>query len=309
MSSPFGRMLLIANPAAGKGRAATLPRLQAALTARGLEHETAITDHAGHAETLARDAVTSGDLRFVVAVGGDGTVQEVVNGLIDAETGKPHRDDTVLGIVPAGTGCDFARTFGLDRAPEKLAKHLDGDGLFPIDIGRIHMHTEDGQPTVRLFHNIANVAYGGMVIKGYQKLPRFMGQARYLVAILGVVREFKRIGATVELAHTTVSDEISNIVIANGQFFGSGMKVAPRAIPDDDRFNVQVARGKASDVFKLTPKMMKGEHLPHPDISEYQSPSVDVETAEPVYIEADGELMGMTPARFDILHKVISLKI
>jgi diacylglycerol kinase (ATP) len=101
VSSPFGPMRLITNPTAGRGRDPVLPRLTAALDERGLEHDVATTGHGGHAQELARQAVEDG-IRYVVAVGGDGTIHEVVNGLIDPEAG-PLDDEIVFGTVPAGT--------------------------------------------------------------------------------------------------------------------------------------------------------------------------------------------------------------
>lgn len=309
MTSPFGPMRLIANPTAGRGRNAVLPRLLAALEARGLEHDVVYTRAAGDAVTLARSAVLDDGRRFVVAVGGDGTIHEVVNGLVDAESGQPIAEGIVLGAVPAGSGCDFVRTFGLDRDPEQLARHLDGDGLFPIDLGRIRLVGRDGEALVRLFANIAEAGYGGVVTHRANAMPKQLGKVRYLLAIFRALREFTQIRTNVVVDHTEVTEIVTNVVVANGQFFGGNMKVAPRAIPDDGKFNVQVWRGKPSDAFLKTNKMRLGEHLPDPNIREWQSTNVHVAGDEPLMIEADGEVLGVTPATFDVLPKVISFKV
>ncbi len=309
MTSPFGTMLLIANPTAGRGRDNVLRRLQSELGARGLVTEAVVTEGPGHASTLAREAVTDRGLRYVVAVGGDGTVHEVVNGLIDAETGEARGEDVVFGAVPAGTGCDFLRTFGLDRSPEKLAGHFEGESVFPVDVGRVRLRDRDGGESVHLFANIAEVGYGAVVTDKANHLPKSLGKLRYLLAIFSVLRSFERVQSTIEVSHTTVADDVSMLVVANGQFFGGNMKVAPRALPDDGLFNVQVWRGKPSDAFTMTPKIRKGEHLPHEDIREYQSPTVRIEPVTPMLIEADGEVLGTTPATFDLLPKALKLKI
>ena len=309
MSSPFGTMLLIANPTAGRGRGNVLTRLQDALRARGLDNEAVVTRGPGHASELAREAVTDRDLRYIVAVGGDGTVHEVVNGLFDPETGTPHRDDVVFGAVPAGTGCDFLRTFGLDRSPEKLAGHFEGETVFPVDLGRVRLRDRDGRETVHLFANIAEVGYGAVVTDKANHLPKSLGKLRYLLAIFSVLRSFERVPSEIDVSHTTVNDDVSMLVVANGQFFGGNMKVAPRALPDDGRFNVQIWRGKPSDAFTMTPKIRKGEHLPHPDIREYQSATVRIAPATPMLVEADGEVLGTTPATFDLIDKALRLKI
>lgn len=308
MTSPFGPMLLIANPSAGHGWGAVLPELRSALDRRGLEHATALTQRPGHAVELARRAVEEEGYRFVVAVGGDGTIQEVVNGLIDP-LGGPRVEGVVLGTVPAGSGSDFVRTFGLDRSPEQLAQHLDGSTLYPIDVGRAVLSGPDGGQRHRLFANIAEAGYGALVVERAERFPRFLGRARYLVGVFAVIRRFRLQRARVVLDHTEVEGEYSNVVVANAQFFGGNMKVAPRAIPDDGRFNVQLWRGSPKDVFLMTPKVRRGEHIPHPDVQEYQSSRVEVHTSEPLLVEADGEVLGTTPAVFDLLPRAVNLKI
>ncbi|MBW3562014.1 MAG: diacylglycerol kinase family lipid kinase [Actinobacteria bacterium] len=308
MTSPFGPMLLIANPTAGRGRQAVLPRLRRALDDRDLEHEVQLTKGPGHAAALAREAIETGRSRFVVAVGGDGTVHEVVNGLVDPDSGA-RVGGAVLGIVPAGSGCDFARTFGLDRSPERLARHLDGETLYPIDIGRARLRGRDGSPRTVCFANIAEAGYGGVVVDRANRLPRFLGPARYLVGVFAAIRSFERRVMRVVLDHTEVEDEYSNVVVANGQFFGGNMKVAPRALPDDGRFNVQLFAGTPKDVFLKTPKLRKGEHIPGPGVQEYQSTRVEVHTEVPVLVEADGEVLGTTAVEFDLLPRALDLKI
>ena len=307
MASPYGPMLLIANPTAGRGRGSVLDRLTAALKQRGLDHDVELTRRRGDATGLARQAVNAG-VRFVVAVGGDGTVHEVVNGLVDAELG-PRAEGLVFGAVPAGSGCDFVRTFGLDRSPEALAKHLDGDVVYPIDIGRVRLMGRDGEPKTLCFANIAEVGYGAVVVERAERMPRWLGRTRYLLGVFAAIRKFGTTVATVTVDQTELRQPICLVVVANGQFFGGNMKVAPRALPDDGRYNVQVYRGKARDVFLMTPKIMRGEHLPHEDINEYQSARVVVESDRPMLVEADGEVIGRTPAEFDLFPKALAFKI
>lgn len=309
VTSPYGTMLLVANPGAGRGRNAVLPRLEEALRRRGLAFETAVTDAPGDAARLAREAVEDRDLRFLVAVGGDGTVHEVVNGLVDAATGAPRASDVVLGAVAGGSGCDFIRTFGLDRAPERMVAHLDGEGRMPIDLGRARLTGPDGRPRTVLFANVAEAGYGALVVERAAAMPRWVGRARYLLGILSAVRRFELVDATVTVDHTSVAEPMSNVIVANGQFFGGNLKVAPRALPDDGRLNVQIWRGEARDVFLQTPKLRVGEHLSSPDVREYQSTTVRVDARRPIVVEADGEVLGTTPATFDVLGHALHLKV
>lgn len=307
MTSPFGPMLLIANPRAGRGRDAVLRRLTDELVARGLEHDVAVTRGPGDATTLARDAVAAGT-RFVVAVGGDGTIHEVVNGLVDGDSGAAP-DDLAFGAVPAGSGSDFTRTFGLDRSPEKLARHLDGETTYPIDIGRVRLVGPDGSEVTRLFANIAEAGYGGVVTQRANGYPRWLGKVRYLLAIFAAIRQLDVVETEVTIDHTTVSEPMSNVIVANCQFFGGNLKVAPRAIPDDGTFNVQVWRGSPKDVFLKTNKLRTGEHLSDADVREWQSSRVHIDARQPLVIEADGEVLGTTPATFDILPLALRLKV
>ncbi|GGI04701.1 diacylglycerol/lipid kinase family protein [Egicoccus halophilus] len=308
MSSPLGPPLLVANPGAGAGRDAVLPRLTAALRTRGLDFDVVTTGGPGDATRLARQAVQDGR-RFVVAVGGDGTVQEVVNGLVDAETGEVRGRRPVLGVVAGGTGCDFARTFGLDRAPEVLADHLLGEQTLPIDLGRVRLTGLDGRPRTVLFANIAEAGYGGDVIALANRLPRRLGRARYGAAIVGAIARFRHVETTVTVDQGTRTEPLCNVVVANGQFFGRGLQVAPRALPYDDRFNVQSWGATPFDVLRAAPQLRKGDHLSRSDVREWQSARVEVAASRPLLVEADGEVLGRTPASFDLLHRVIDLKL
>jgi diacylglycerol kinase (ATP) len=309
VTRPFGAPLLVANPLAGAGRGGVLTRLSAALRARGIDHDTVVTDGPGHATELARTAVEHDGRRFVVAVGGDGTVNEVVNGLVDAETGEARGDEPVLGIVAGGTGCDLTRTFGLDRPPEVLAEHLDGDQTVGFDLGRIRLTGPDGNPRTVLFANVAEAGYGGLVTQLANRLPRRLGTARYGLAIVGAVARFSLVATTVTVAQGSVEEPMSNVIVANGQFFGGGLHVAPRALPYDGRFNVQAWRGTPLDVLRAGPQLRTGKHLARPDVREWQSATAEVTAARPLLVEADGEVLGTTPAGFDLLPQVLRLKL
>jgi diacylglycerol kinase (ATP) len=302
-----GPWRLIANPRAGNGTVGKmLPEIGAALDGKGLEWDVVETDGPGSATTLARAALAEGR-RFLCAVGGDGTVHEVVNGMYEGTT--PINPTAVLAAIGAGSGCDFVRTFGLDRKPEIIARHLAGPTYMPIDLGLARCTGPDGEPVERLFANIAEVGYGAEVVRRAARYPRWFGRLRYLFGAYGSIRAMQRPEMTVTVEHTEVTVPLVELVVANCQFFGGGMKVAPRALPDDGRFNVQLFTGQRSQVFVLTQKIYRGEHLPHPQISEYQSPTVRVDGPTRLLVEADGEVLGTTPVEFEILPQALRLKI
>ena len=306
--SAFGSPLVIANPTAGRADGTVLARLVTSLRVHGIEPEVVATAARGHASALARAAVEEGR-RYLIAVGGDGTVHEVVNGMVDAETGILRGDDPVLGVVGGGSGCDLLRTFGLDRPPEVLARHLATDATTRIDLGRVRLTGIDGAPSVRVFANVAEVGYGGTVSRLANRLPRRIGQARYAAAIVGAVPRFRRVDTTVELDGGTTREPVCNVVVANGQFFGSGLKVAPRALPTDGSLNVQSWGGRPIDVIRAQPQLRTGAHLARADVREWRSRQVTVTTARPVDVEADGEHLGTGPASFDVLAHLLRFKL
>lgn len=300
--------LVIANPSAGRADGGVLERLVTALRAEGVDPDLILTAAPGHATELARRAAEDGR-GYLIAVGGDGTVHEVVNGLVDADTGAVRGDDPVLGVVAGGSGCDLVRTFGLDRPPETLARHLATDATTRIDLGRIRYRDDRGRHQVRLFANVAEVGYGGSVSRLANRLPRRLGPTRYAVAIVGAVPHFRRVDTSVEVDGGTVREPVCNVVIANGQFYGGGLKVAPRALPSDGVLNVQSWGGRPIDVIRAQPQLRTGAHLARADVREWSSRRVAVTTARPVHIEADGEYLGTTPARIDVLPQVLRFKL
>ena len=296
---PAGPLRLIVNPRAGDGGVRNrLPRLLTALTKQGLVYQVVETTGPSDAERLARRALDDG-VRYLVAVGGDGTVNGVVNGMFDG--GEPVAPDAVLGVAGAGTGCDLVRTFGLDREPEILAPYLASPATMRIDVGIVSCRGADGGPRRRLFTNIAQVGYGAEVVRYADRLPRRIGRVRYLIAAWSAIAKVKRTPARLDIDHFSRDLDLVELVVANGQFFGGGMKVAPRAMVDDNRFNVLAFTGGASQVFNLTIQLYQGEHLPNPDIIEYQSSGVTIAPRTAMPVEVDGELVVYTPARFELL--------
>ncbi len=305
--TPHGPMLLVVNPRSGTARDDVLPTVRRTLDGLGIAHRVAVTRHAGHATQIARAAAVDG-VGLVVAVGGDGTVHEVVNGLVDADTGTPVRDDVVLGVVPGGSGCDFVRTWGLDVPVERLVeRHLVTEATVPLDLGRVTCADEHGVPRTLVFANIAEVGWGADVVRRANALPRFVGRSRYLASVLASTVRLDVVPAEVVVDHTSTTEPVFEVVVANGQFFGSGMKIAPRALPDDGRFNVQTWRGGVREVLAGLPRARHGEHLSSPTVREWQSRTVAVTSPRPMTVEADGEVLGTTPARFEVLERVLRL--
>jgi diacylglycerol kinase (ATP) len=306
VASPFGELVVIANPRAGRGRVGQeLPELERQLLARRLAHRIRQTEGPGHATALAREALDEG-VRFLVAVGGDGTIQEVVNGML-VEDG-PVTEGAVLGVVAAGSGSDFVRTFGLPGDAARAVRHLEGDRLYPIDVIRVDYRDGDATRT-RYVPNIAEVGLGAEVVRRAERLPRWMGRARYFWGFWLSIGGYRPRDVTVGADRTSYQGRANNVVVANCQFYGGGMKISPRSYPGDGLLDVQISTGPKSEAFTLLPKIYRGEHLPHPHIKELRGREIRVGAERPLPVEGDGEVLGTTPATFTVLPQVLTLKI
>lgn len=275
------------------------------LASSGIEFDLYLTERRGHAAQIARDSIEAGS-RFVVAVGGDGTIHEVVNGMMGE--GGPVNPEAVLGVVSAGSGADFIRTFGLPAQPEYAVQHLRGDNVFDIDVGKVTYY-RDRASRREYFPNIAEAGFGADVAARAVRLPRRLGRLRYLASFFLTLGTFSIRPARLLLDDRTYEGPITNLVVANCQFLGGGMRIAPKAVPDDGRFDVLVIHGTKKDYVYNSKKVFSGEHLPSPVIKEYYASRVEITAERPLRIEADGEILGFTPAVFEIVPKALRLKI
>jgi diacylglycerol kinase (ATP) len=306
MSSPFGRLVLIANPSEEKGGIGReLPEIERQLWAMGLTHRVVHAQGRGEPERAARDALLAGD-RFLVAVGGDLLVHKVVNGML--EDGRPLEPEAVLGVVAAGAPCDFIRTFGLPPDTIRACHHLQGDRVFPIDAGTVAAMSDRGE-VGRHFVNIAEVGLGASVARRTERLPERMGRTRRFLGFWLALTAFRAADVVLTGDRKTWEGRVHGVLVANCQYQGGGMRISPRSWPDDGYLDVLVMKGPKSDSFTMMPQTYLGEHLPHPNVVEYRSRSLRVEASRPLWIHADGEVLGTTPAAFEVAPKAIRLKI
>jgi YegS/Rv2252/BmrU family lipid kinase len=306
MPSPYGDLVLIANPQSGRGRIAEeLPEVERQLIARKLGYRIVETEAPGHATALAREALEGGT-RFLVAVGGDGTIQEVINGML--EDGRPVAGDAVLGVVAAGSGSDFVRTFGLPGDTVKAVRHLQGDRLYPIDVIRAEYRLDD-EVVTRFVVNVAECGLGAAVVRRAARLPRWLGRSRYFWGFWLSLGPYRPSVVRVRVDRKEFDGTANNVVVANCQFYGGGMRISPRSYPGDGLLEVQISTGPKSEAFTLIPKIYRGEHVPHPHIKELRGREIEVDGERPLPVEGDGEVLGTTPARFTVLPEVVALKI
>jgi len=309
MTSPFGELTVIVNPHAGKRHVGEeIPELERTLRSRGLAYRLLRTEGPGDATRFAREALEAGG-RFLVAVGGDGTVHEVVNGMFDGE-GKPLIPDAVLGVVAAGSGCDFIRTFGLPGDATRACHHLTGDNTYPLDVGKITYTTEVGERAVRYFVNIAEVGLGAAVAARAERMSPRLGRSKYFVGFWLTLPRFKLAQVRAVAGRKTYEGSAYLVVVGNAQYYGGGMKISPRSYPGDGVLDVLIFKGPKSDSFTMLPKIYRGEHLPHDHVEEFRVKSeLVVEADRPLPIESDGEVLGSTPVTFEVLAQPIQMKL
>jgi YegS/Rv2252/BmrU family lipid kinase len=307
VSSPFGPLYVIANPKAGRGMVAQeLPELERALRQRRLEYEIVETSGPGDAERLARGALEAGK-RFLVAVGGDGTVDEVVNGMIRDDL--PVDPDAVLGVVGAGSGNDFIRTFGLAPDAIRGSAVLAGGNTFPIDLGKVTYAVDGGAVRSRYFAGLAEAGLGGAMTARAARLPKGLGRGRDFLGFWSAVARTPSPEITLTVGEAEVGGAAANVVVANCQYANGGMRLSPRSWPSDGLLDVLVFRGPRSDAFRRLPKLYQGDYLPDPNVGEYKGRTITLDAERPMPIHADGDVLGTTPATFELLRLPIKLKL
>jgi diacylglycerol kinase (ATP) len=303
MTSPFGPLVLIANPNAGRGAVSrALPRIESVLRNENLAYRIVRTTHPGHATEAARQALSDGE-RYLVAVGGDGTVHEVVNGMV--RDGGPVAADAVLGVVAAGSGCDFVRSFGLPDDAAQAAARLTGDRLRTIDVGTVTCADGD----TKCFVNIAEAGLGAAVVARAANLGKLLGGARYAAGFWLTLPRFRPAAVRLDADGQYHAWRAHNVVVANCRFYGGGMQISPNSDPGDCLLDILVMTGPKSDSFTTLPKVYKGAHLPHRNIAELRAAQLTIEADTPFPVEADGELLGVTPASFGLIPSCVRLKV
>jgi YegS/Rv2252/BmrU family lipid kinase len=288
------RAVFLVNPASKNGSTGRRwPGLYRRAQALGLEGDVLLSQRPGHLTELAREA--AGPDTLLVVVGGDGTLNEVVNGIagLDAE----------LAVLPAGTGQDFGKTHGIpDAFDDAVRVALEGEAR-PVDLGRVSFRDGADGEAERWFANVGSAGMSGAVAHRANSMSkRLGGRATFFWALLREFAAWKNTEVTVTLDGAERRGAMHDVIVANGRWHGGGMKLAPDARADDGLFDVVLI----GDVTKLdfvttAPKLYSGKHVTHPRVEVLRSATVAVDAAKPLPIELEGEQVGTTPARFEVV--------
>jgi YegS/Rv2252/BmrU family lipid kinase len=295
---------LIVNPTAGAGRTAKKwPYIKALLKNTGLRFEHDITVAPGHAIELAKSAVNKG-YKLVVSVGGDGTINEIVNGIYATGDMK----DVELGIIGTGTGSDYIRTIGVSKYYQESCHHLMNPMKKSVDLGLVEF-TANGQPAKRIFANFAGLGFDAEVVKATtRKFKNFGGKPAYLMGLLSTFATYKNRNIHITMNGQSEDRKVCTIVMSNGKYGGGSMLLAPDADPSDGLFDVIIIGDVTKpDLLRSLPRIYKGTHLTHPKVTVRRTDLITISSDEPMAIQADGDLVGEAPARFTVLPSALNI--
>ncbi|HSP71490.1 MAG TPA: diacylglycerol kinase family protein [Gaiellaceae bacterium] len=299
------RAAFLVNPAsAGGSTGRRWPELAHRAAQLGLAGDVFMSESAGHMTHLARDAAGDG-YELLVVVGGDGTLNEVVNGI------GGLRDAPAVALVPRGTGRDFARTFGIGSGFDAAVRvALDGETR-TLDLGRISYRAWSGEDAEGWFANIGGAGISGAIAKRANDSTKvFGGRLSYLAAIVAVFVRWQVCELTVDVDGVRRSGLMHEVVVANGAFLGGGLHMCPEADPGDGLFDVLLIGHLTKRDLALTlPKAYKGKHLPHPKAELLRGRVVSVDAVQALPVQLDGEQPGTTPARFEIVPGALKLRV
>ena len=302
---PISATVFLVNPASDNGvTGKRWPSLANRAAHLGLAGETFFSERPGHLTELAAEATRNG-AELVVAVGGDGTLNEVVNGLVRAGGGPE------LATIPIGTGMDFVRTHRIPTRFEGAVRvALEGTAV-PVDVGLVSYRAWDGSEAERYLVNVGSVGMSAAVarrVNGMSKLAG--GRATFYYALVRVFLEWQNTLVTVELDDGAHREGLMHdVIVANGQYHGGAMRLAPEARTDDGLFDVvMIGDVTKRDFVTTSPKLYRGTYLSHPKVELLRSRTLAVDSGERLPIELDGEQVGTTPARFEIVPAAVKVR-
>ncbi len=289
------RIALIINPTAGRGRAGrAIPAIRNSFESHNADTTYYYTSARGEGEWLAKQAIEAG-AEVAVAVGGDGTLHEVTNAVMSAPKGS-----VALGLIPFGTGNDFARGVGLYGDLQKACDAVVTGRLHHIDIGWIE---GTGLGSGRWFLVAAGLGFVADIAKTVNEGVRFLhGAPAYIFGAAKTLRHLEPFPLSVAIDGEPVDMPLATLIsVSNVETTGGGLKIAPNASPEDGALDIclvgEISRG---ELLKQLPHVAKGTHIHHPAVRMVRAKSIEIVTKTPKALWIDGEVVGETPASFTI---------
>jgi YegS/Rv2252/BmrU family lipid kinase len=292
------------NPASDNGATGKRwPQIANVAASEGLAGDALFSERPGHLSELARDAADAG-ARLLVVVGGDGSMNEVANGIAG-------RNGVELAVIARGTGWDFVRTYDIPRKLEGAVEVALEGRTREIDLGRARYRGWDGRDGEAVFANVGSAGMSGAVAKRANETSKALGgKASYAWATLAVFARWRNDEVTARVDGEEHAGRMLDVIVANGRYLGGGMKMTPEAEPDDGRFDVLLIGDVTKrDLILTLPKIYRGTHLPHPKATLLRAARVEVDAPEPLPVELDGEQPGTTPVSFEVVPRALRLRV
>jgi YegS/Rv2252/BmrU family lipid kinase len=291
------RFAIIVNPKAAGGKAIKkLPEISAVASSIAPEYMLHVTSSIEDAHLRAREFASMGVER-IVAVGGDGTFNEVANGILESG------NRAALGIVPAGTGCDLPRSLGIPSSiKDSLTFALTGDTQ-RMDVGLAKTSTSE-----RHFLNVAGLGFDAKVADRAQRKKLLGGKKAYIAALVQSLTDYGYIDVRIEVNGREIATKALFVSIANAQYLAGGFHFAPMARVDDGLLDLAIIDDIGLPSFvKAVPSVIRGKHLSNPHWSHYTTTHVRVSSATPALVQLDGEIVGTSPAEFSIVSRALDI--
>jgi YegS/Rv2252/BmrU family lipid kinase len=299
--------LVIVNPNAGNGKGSKDWHLiERFIEKEGISTVVKFTETKGHAIAITQDALRNG-CRNIITIGGDGTLNEVVNGIFKCSDCLPS--EVTLALIPVGTGNDWGRMFGIPLDYEKAVRIISEGKQLLHDIG-IMSYFDGAEIKKRYFINIAGLGFESVVVKrtNYQKDRGHGGKAIYFYNLLMSLLSYKNTRAEIIVDGEKHTADVFSINVGNGRYCGGGMRQTPGAMPDDSLLDVTVINGIGKlEIIRSLKMLYDGTILSHPKIDGYKCKNLKVTSDSVLWAEADGESLGNTPAEFSIIPAAINV--
>ena len=295
---------VIVNPASGSGKAGVkIKEIEAKLKVANIEYDIAFTKYQGHAIELSKAAVENG-FRQIIVVGGDGSNHEVMNGIMQQKVVPSN--EIIQCLIPVGTGNDWIRTHQLPRDIDTIIHKIKEGRTRLQDIGKATFHTSTAQ-NERYFMNVAGLAYDAFIAKKINANPKlFSNKVIYFYLVLRCLFQYKPQNTRIIFNGQTIENQYYTINIGICKYSGGGMQFVPHSIPDNGFFALTTVKSMSIlGVILSTPYLYAGRIRKHPKAYLTETKSIKIESLdnEPVSLELDGEYVGVSPVKLEIIPK------
>ena len=301
------KYIVIVNPNAGNKRGQKdWPVIESFLKKYKINYTASFTEKEGHARTICSEQIILGERNFIV-VGGDGTLNEVLNGIYSDN--NSNINDVVLANIPVGTGNDWCRTYNIKNDIEKAIKIIIKRNIFRQDVGKVSSIV-DNKEEIRYFMNVAGMGFDAFVAdKTNDKKKEGKGSALiYLYTLFISLFKFKSTIVKIKTPDKNYNDVVFSMSFGIGKYNGGGMMQLPNAVPNDGLLDVTIINKlNKLEVLANIRKLFDGSIIYHPKVETFQSNIIEIESNPHISLEVDGEICGSTPVKIEIIHKGLSV--